>query len=56
MKTKVNNTNTKTIKTAFNNPFGMSITNKPEIREAVANYAKSIIAKLHEERNKKNAQ
>lgn len=52
MKTIVNNTNQVKIETAFKNPFGMIIINKPEIREAVANHAKSIIAKLHEEKNK----
>ena len=50
MKTKVNNTNKAKIKAAFNNPFGMVISNKLEVREAVANHAKSIIQKLHEER------
>ena len=53
MKTKVNSTNATKIENGFKNPFGMVISNKPEIREAVAAHAKSIIAKLHEERNKR---
>lgn len=53
MKTKVNNTNTSKIESAFKNPFGMVIINNTEVREAVANHAKSIIARLHEERKNK---
>ena len=53
MKTKVNSTNATKIENGFKNPSGMVISNKPEIREAVAAHAKSIIAKLHEERNKR---
>ena len=47
MKTQVNNTNAVNIEAAFKNPFGMVISDKPEIRKAVADHAKSIIARLH---------
>jgi hypothetical protein len=40
------------IEKGFKNPFGMEIENTKEIREAVANHAKSIISNLH--RQKKN--
>jgi hypothetical protein len=53
MKTKITNTNAETIAKGFSNPFGMLIENKPEIRQAVAEHAKSIIAKLHAERKAK---
>lgn len=52
MKSIVTTTNTTEIKNAFQNKFGMITSNTPEIRDAVASYAKSLVAKLHEERNK----
>ena len=55
MTTTINSTDAATIAAGFQNPFGMTITNTPEIREAVANHAKSIIAKLHAERKQRTA-
>lgn len=54
MKTTINTTSTTIIELGFKNPFGMVINNTPEIRQAVANHAKSIIAKIHENRKSNN--
>lgn len=52
MKTIINNTDFKNIELAFKNPFGIIISNNPEVRNAVAKHAKSIIENLHAEKNK----
>ena len=50
MKTVIKTTNAKKIEQGFNNPFGMKFSNNAEVREAIANHAKSIIDRLHEQR------
>jgi hypothetical protein len=55
MTTKINTTDATTIESGFKNPFGMTISNTPEVRAAVADHAKSIIAKLHAERKQRTA-
>jgi hypothetical protein len=47
-KTKITHTDAETIAEGFKNPNGMLITDTPEIRKTVAEYAKGIIRKLHE--------
>ena len=55
MKTAITTTDKNTIAQGFSNPFGMVISNNPEVRKAVADHAKGIIAKLHaEKRNNLN--
>ena len=55
MTTKINTTDATIIEAGFKNPFGMTISNTPEARAAVADHAKSIIAKLHAERKQRTA-
>jgi hypothetical protein len=55
MKTQINTTDARIIEEGFKNPFGMTISNTPEVRAAVADHAKSIIAKLHAERKQLTA-
>lgn len=50
MKTQVITTDLATIKTAMSNPFGMDILNTPDVRTAVADYVKLLVAKLHAEK------
>lgn len=50
MKTQVTTTDAAIIKAAISNPFGMDILNTPEVRIAVADHIKSLVAKLHAEK------
>ena len=50
MKAIINTNDKSTIEAGFKNPFGMIISNDSETRKAVAEHAKSIIAKLHAQR------